>query len=126
MGEEVPIMDLSGTSASNGGFFNSLMKLFKRGQEEQEMAFFNKVFSGNKATPKQVAKDRLRLILIHDRGELPNEVLEKIKTELLEVLAKYIEIKDEDMDITVASQDSVEGEAGPALIANIPIKNDKR
>ena len=31
------------------------------------MAFFNKVFSGNKATPKQVAKDRLRLILIHDR-----------------------------------------------------------
>ena len=90
------------------------------------MALFNKVFSGNKATPKQVAKDRLRLILIHDRGELPNEVLEKIKTELLEVLAKYIEIKDEDMDITVASQDSVEGEAGPALIANIPIKNVKR
>ena len=90
------------------------------------MAFFNKVFSGNNATPKQVAKDRLRLILIHDRGELPNEVLEKIKTELLEVLAKYIEIKDEDMDITVASQDSVEGEAGPALIANIPIKNVKR
>ena len=90
------------------------------------MAFFNKVFSGNKATPKQVAKDRLRLILIHDRGELPNEVLEKIKTELLEVLAKYIEIKDEDMDITVASQDSVEGEAGPELIANIPIKNVKR
>ena len=90
------------------------------------MAFFNKVFSGNKATQKQVAKDRLRLILIHDRGELPNEVLEKIKTELLEVLAKYIEIKDEDMDITVASQDSVEGEAGPALIANIPIKNVKR
>ena len=90
------------------------------------MAFFNKVCSGNKATPKQVAKDRLRLILIHDRGELPNEVLEKIKTELLEVLAKYIEIKDEDMDITVASQDSVEGEAGPALIANIPIKNVKR
>ena len=31
MGDEVPIMDLSGTSASNGGFFNSLMKLFKRG-----------------------------------------------------------------------------------------------
>lgn len=45
---------------------------------------------------------------------------------MLEVLAKYIEIKDEDMDITVASQDSVEGEAGPALIANIPIKNVKR
>lgn len=90
------------------------------------MAFFNKVFSSNKATPKQVAKDRLRLILIHDRGELPNEVLEKIKTELLEVLAKYIEIKDEDMDITVASQESVEGDAGPALIANIPIKNVKR
>lgn len=88
------------------------------------MDFLNRVFSGNKPTPKDVAKDRLKLILIHDRGELSNEILDKIKAELLEVLAKYIEINDEDVDLTVTSPGAMEGEA-PALIANIPIKHVK-
>ena len=35
------------------------------------MGFFNS-FS-NKPTPKEVAKDRLKLILIHDRGEIPQK-----------------------------------------------------
>lgn len=84
------------------------------------MDFF-KVFS-NKPSPKDVAKDRLKLILIHDRGELAPEVLEKIKTELLEVLAKYVEIDNDDVDIAVTKPNTVEGDS-PALVANIPIKN---
>ena len=59
------------------------------------MDFFRK-FS-NKPTPKDVAKDRLKLILIHDRGDLPHETLEKIRMEILEVLSKYIEINAEDV-----------------------------
>ena len=35
---------------------------------------FLRVFS-NKTTPKEVAKDRLRLILIHDRGDIAPETL---------------------------------------------------
>ena len=59
-----------------------------------------RVFS-NKTTPKDVAKDRLRLILIHDRGDIPEETIEKIRSEILEVLAKYIEIECEDVEISV-------------------------
>ena len=40
------------------------------------MGFFSS-FS-KKQSPKQVAKDRLRLILIHDRGDIPEETIEKI------------------------------------------------
>ncbi|MGL5615328.1 MAG: cell division topological specificity factor MinE [Sarcina sp.] len=80
-----------------------------------------KIFS-SRPSPKQVAKDRLKLILIHDRGELSPETLEKIKNEIIEVLAKYIVIDESDADITVTTSNKLEGE-NPALVANIPIKN---
>ena len=80
-----------------------------------------KIFS-SRPSPKQVAKDRLKLILIHDRGELSKETLDKIKLEILEVLSKYIEIDEEDIDIAVTKSSNIEGET-PSLIANIPIKN---
>lgn len=86
------------------------------------MEFFKK-FS-NKPTPKEVAKDRLKLILIHDRGDFPQETLEKIRAEILEVLSKYIEIDADDVEIAVNKSESIEGNS-PALVANIPIKNVK-
>lgn len=85
---------------------------------------FNSLFA-KKTTPKDVAKDRLKLILIHDRGELSPEVLDKIKEEILEVLNKYIDIDMEDMDIAVTKPEVIDGESGPSLVANIPIKNLK-
>lgn len=86
------------------------------------MEFFKKFSS--KPTPKEVAKDRLKLILIHDRGDLPQETLEKIRTEILAVLSKYIEIDADDVEIAVNKSESIEGNS-PALVANIPIKNVK-
>ena len=86
------------------------------------MEFFKK-FS-NKPTPKEVAKDRLKLILIHDRGDLPQETLEKIRVEILAVISKYIEIDADDVEIAVSKSESVDGNS-PSLVANIPIKNVK-
>ena len=83
-----------------------------------------KVFS-NKVTPKEVAKDRLRLILIQDRGSLAPEMLEKIRAEILEVISKYIEIDGEEVDIAFNRAEDEDGNSGPALVANIPIKNLK-
>lgn len=86
------------------------------------MEFLRKL--SNKPTPKDVAKDRLRLILIHDRGDLAPEVIDEMKQEILGVLSKYIEIDIEDIDIAVTNPSEVEGQT-PALVANIPIKNVK-
>ena len=79
-------------------------------------------FFSIRPSAKQVAKDRLKLILIHDRGELSPETLEKIKHEIFEVLAKYVEIDDSDIDIAVTKSEDLEGTT-PSLTANIPIKN---
>lgn len=83
-----------------------------------------RVFS-NKTTPKDVAKDRLRLILIHDRGDLSPETLDTIRTEILEVISKYIEIDSDDVEIALNRTEDIEGNDSPALVANIPIKNIK-
>lgn len=85
------------------------------------MGFFKNL--NNKPTPKEVAKDRLKLILIHDRGEIAPEIIDKIREEILEVISKYIDIQVDDVEISVNKSGDEEGENTSALIANIPIKN---
>ena len=82
-----------------------------------------KVFSNKTTTPKDVAKDRLKLILIHDRGDIDPETIDKIRMEILQVLSKYIEIEADDVEIALNRSGSNEEGNGPALVANIPIKN---
>ena len=60
-----------------------------------------KVFSNKTTTPKDVAKDRLKLILIHDRGDIDPETIDKIRMEILQVLSKYIEIEADDVEIAL-------------------------
>ena len=84
-----------------------------------------KVFSNKTTTPKDVAKDRLKLILIHDRGDIDPETIDKIRMEILQVLSKYIEIEADDVEIALNRAGSNEEGNGPALVANIPI-NSKR
>ena len=85
------------------------------------MGFFKNL--NNKPTPKEVAKDRLKLILIHDRGEIAPEIIDKIREEILEVISKYIDIQVDDVEISVNKSGDDEGENTSALIASIPIKN---
>ena len=82
-----------------------------------------KVFSNKTTTPKDVAKERLKLILIHDRGDIDPETIDKIRMEILQVLSKYIEIEADDVEIALNRAGSDEDGNGPALVANIPIKN---
>jgi cell division topological specificity factor len=82
-----------------------------------------KIFS-TKASSKDVAKERLRLILIHDRAKLSPEILESIKEDILKVLSKYIEIDNGEIDVKMTTTEEIQGDT-PALIASIPIKRMK-
>jgi cell division topological specificity factor len=85
------------------------------------MDFFSKFFS--KRQSKEVAKDRLKLVLMGDRGVTP-EFLELGKGEILEVLSKYMDIQNDELDFRLTKTENEDGTAVvPALIANIPIKN---
>lgn len=82
--------------------------------------FFKKKSSGD------VAKDRLKLLLISDRANCSPEVMELIKNDIIKVISKYMEIDCENLDIQITQTES-ESENGrvPALCANIPIKDMK-
>ncbi|MBC8060166.1 MAG: cell division topological specificity factor MinE [Clostridiaceae bacterium] len=82
-----------------------------------------KLFS-NRSASKEVAKDRLKLILIHDRSDLSPELLELIKGEIMKVISTYAEIDASEVDIRLTKTDESEGNA-PALVASIPIRRIK-
>ena len=84
------------------------------------MDFFRKKSSGD------VAKDRLKLLLISDRANCSPEIMELIKNDIIKVISKYMEIDCEGLDIQITQTES-ESENGrvPALCANIPIKDMK-
>jgi len=63
------------------------------------------------------AKERLQLVLAHDRSDLNPELLEKMRREILEVVQKYVEIDLEGGDVSLATEDRV-----TALVANLPIR----
>lgn len=77
-----------------------------------------------KPSSKDVAKERLKLILIHDRADLSPELLDAIKEEILNVIAKYVEIDNSDVEVKLTKTNVDEGNS-PALVANIPIKRTK-
>ena len=80
-----------------------------------------------KKTSSDIAKDRLKLLLVSDRAivnkykELPEDSV--LKNDIIKVIAKYMEIDSEGLDIQITQTES-DGNNGsvPALIANIPIK----
>ncbi len=70
---------------------------------------------------KNVAKERLRLVLIHDRSEVSSELLELLKEEIIEVISKYMEI-----DKGSSRIDLHNSEGAAVLEANLSIKSIKR
>jgi len=77
-------------------------------------------------TSKDVAKDRLKLVLIHDRANVSPQFLEMIKSEIIKVISNYIEIDEGELEIQLTRTQSEDGQGiVPALIANIPIKSVK-
>ena len=64
-----------------------------------------------------------KLLLVSDRANCSPETMELIKNDIIKVIAKYMEIDSEGLDIQITQTES-DGNNGsvPALIANIPIK----
>ena len=80
------------------------------------MSFFKR-FSGGKKKSAQSAKERLQLVLTHDRTDMTPVQLETLKDELIEVISRHIEIDPDAVNIDIAR----EGRA-QRLIADIPLK----
>lgn len=64
---------------------------------------------GQKKTSASVAKDRLQLILINERGGgMAPDFLPQLQKELVDVISKYVKINAEDIKVNLDRQDSLE------------------
>ena len=63
------------------------------------------------------ARERLQLVLAHDRSDLSTDLLDQMRKEILEVVAKYVEIDMEEGAVSLETEDRM-----TALVANLPIK----
>lgn len=77
-----------------------------------------------KEKSKDVAKERLKLVLVHDRTTFSPQFLEMVRNEIIEVIKKYMVVDEDALDIQMTKTNSEDGDhLVPALVANIPIKS---
>jgi cell division topological specificity factor len=76
-----------------------------------------KLFGRQTVSSGLTAKQRLKLVIAHDRSGLSAERIEAMRKEILEVVARYVDID------TDSSEFSLENDEGmTALVANLPIR----
>ena len=81
---------------------------------------------GRPKSSKDLAKERLKLVLIHDRANVSPQFLEMVKSEIIKVITNYMDVDEGALDIQITKTKSEDGDGVvPALVANIPIKNVK-
>ena len=79
----------------------------------------SKLFKSDKSG--NVAKERLQLVLIHDRNDISPEVLNALKIEMIQTIKKYLEIDEGGIEIELNKEDR-----SVALVASIPLLNMHR
>ena len=80
-----------------------------------------KFFSDKEVSSKDVAKERLRLILVHDRVNVSPQYMEAIKDDMIRVISNYMDINEQQMEVSLEKSNTT-----VALVANIPINRMKR
>lgn len=81
---------------------------------------FRELF-GRRKKSKNAAKERLQLLLVQDRINLSPEIVEKLREELIEVISRYVEVEQKEIEIELERKDEK-----TMLLANIPVKGIRR
>ncbi len=91
---------------------------------ENVINFFKKIGRRDQIEEKSkdTAKERLHLVLMQDRANVSADFLDMMRQEIIEVIKKYIDVDEKDIDVRLTNKTNEDGTMGaPALYANIPI-----
>ena len=80
-----------------------------------------RLFGKDSNRSKDIAKERLRLVLVHDRVNVSPQFMEVLKDDMIRVISNYMDINERDMEINLTNS-----KTSVALVANIPVTRMKR
>ena len=79
--------------------------------------FFERLLGrGPREASAQTAKERLQLVLIHDRTDVPPAVMDILKDEIIEAISKHVDIDRAGVEINLTQT-----QRENRLVANIPL-----
>ena len=85
------------------------------------LEFISRMLGKESASSKTVAKERLRLVLVHDRASISPAMLNRLREDIVEVISHYMEIDEAALEFNL-----LQDESEVALVANIPVVKMKR
>ena len=85
------------------------------------MSFFDRLLGRKESNSSNVAKNRLQLVLVHDRVDLSLGKMDQLKDDLIEVISKYVEIDQHGIDIALTNSNRQS-----RLTAQIPVVNVRK
>lgn len=83
-------------------------------------SFWERLFgrAPTKESSASAAKRRLQFVLVHDRINLPPDIMAAMKQEILDVISKYVQVNEDSIDIALHPSD--EGNNLNLLVAEVP------
>ena len=65
------------------------------------MSLFNRLLGRNEPNSRAMARNRLKVILVHDRVDLSPGKMEQLKHDLAIVISKYVEIDQDGIELAL-------------------------
>lgn len=82
------------------------------------MGFLDWLFN-REPSSRDVAKERLQVVLIYDRAGISPELMDTLREEIVDVLSRHVEIDQHEIELTVTPGDK---RNESKLVANIPFR----
>ena len=85
------------------------------------MGFLDRLLGRGEPTSREIAKERLQLVLVHDRVKVSPATLDQMKDELITVISRYVEIEATGVEVSFTQSRN-----SSRLVADIPVVGPAR
>jgi cell division topological specificity factor len=72
-------------------------------------------------SPRETAKERLKLVLMQDRSSLPANLLDVLKGELINAISKHVKVNKEEIEVSISRVNNYN-----TLVVNVPFSASKK